>query len=77
MRGYLIHGRKINVVLSDGRIITEGNNTVERIERNFVDFSDLGRLWLIPPRDRTTESSGVSVFSGRNPNAPKTLAEDA
>lgn len=49
VRGWAQRGGKLNVVLSDGRTLTEEDGTLERRTRSFVDFKSGERLWLMSP----------------------------
>ncbi|WED66829.1 hypothetical protein PXH66_08200 [Synoicihabitans lomoniglobus] len=70
VRGYIVKGSHVNVLLSDGRTITERDGELdengnvirpflERVERNFVELRDLGRVWLGPPRNRSEKSPNM------------------
>ncbi|WED65871.1 hypothetical protein PXH66_03290 [Synoicihabitans lomoniglobus] len=74
VRGYIVKGSHVNVLLSDGRTITERDGELddvgnvirpflERVERNFVELRDLGRVWIGPPRSRNQVSTGGENFS--------------
>lgn len=39
---------RYNITLSDGSERTESDGTVESFGRNYVDLTDLGRLWVRP-----------------------------
>jgi len=40
VHGYVVRGSRVNVLLSDGRTLIEGDPTLDRIERNRVVFRD-------------------------------------
>jgi len=46
VRGYIVLAGRVNILLSDGRTLTEGDGTVARIERNRVVLQDGTTLWL-------------------------------
>lgn len=61
VRGYVVSGRKVNVHLSDGRILTEDDPELERVRRNGVVVSGQ-KLFMRPLADpaKPLESSGSS-----------------
>jgi len=50
--GYVVRGRSLNVSLSDGRVLTEGDGSIARIDRNAVVLKD-GTRYYMKPIDRT------------------------
>lgn len=59
VRGYVVRGGRVNVMLSDGRVLTEKDRELEAIERNHVVVSGQ-RIWMARPASssRAIEASG-------------------
>lgn len=66
--GYIARGRKINVQLSDGRILTELDEEMKapgvRMERNALHLTDGKRLFLMPAK--RTEKAPEPVEAEKN-----------
>lgn len=60
VRGYVIRGRRLNVFLSDGRTLTEADESIKRIERNFVELKTGEKYWLVAPF-AVPKSEGLGV----------------
>lgn len=58
MVGYAVKGARINVVLSDGRTLTEADPELERVERNSVTVRGV-KYWLESPKDRRIDKDGA------------------
>jgi len=56
--GYVVRGGKVNVLLSDGRTLSEHDGVLDRVTRNFVETKQGERYWL--QRNRSTPAT-VSV----------------
>lgn len=67
--GYVARGRKINVTLSDGRTLTERDDNLARVERNFIELKTGERLWLKSPIP-LSEGAGVRVTPDRKDGVP-------
>lgn len=52
VRGFVMKGNRINVILSDGRTLTEDDGTLSRIARNFVETTDGERYWVGTPQEQ-------------------------
>ena len=49
VKGWITRGGRVNVVLSDGRTLTEGDGMLVRVERNSVTLADGSKLWMHAP----------------------------
>lgn len=65
--GYITHAGKVNVTLSDGRTITERDEILTRVERNFIELRSGERLPLrvgpgvSPARPEAVERGGTPL----------------
>jgi hypothetical protein len=59
VRGYIVKGGKVNVLLTDGRTVTERDG-LSRVSRNSVEI-DGETLWLAEAKDRPERSSQPAV----------------
>jgi len=71
--GWLIRGHKVNVQLSDGRVLTEKDPEVAKIERNALHLSGGQRLFLRPAEAR---SGSVVEAVPPAPAAPGVVGPD-
>jgi len=65
--GWVQKGDKINVVLSDGRTLTELDGMMQARQRNFVEFKTGERLWMQPMEKRILPPSQAIVPRGTPP----------
>lgn len=65
--GYLVRGKTVNVILSDGRVLTEADPILERIDRNGVIVSGK-KIYVRPIRGRqTAQAEPLIVNSQQRP----------
>jgi hypothetical protein len=72
MTGFMWVGKRVNVTLSDGRVLTEKDGSIVRVERNFVELITGERYWM-----RTPKSVPVSVGAGGGSPPDRQRAEAA
>lgn len=77
--GYLVRGRKINVQLSDGRVLTERDPELQaegfRLERNALHFADGRRLFLLGrPRESVSMEGVIESIPSPEPSQGDTVS---
>lgn len=59
VRGYVVRGHRLNVVLSDGRVLIENEPQIERLERNRLVMKD-GTAYYMQPFKQSGSSSSLA-----------------
>lgn len=73
--GYVTDGRRVNVQLSDGRVITEKDKELARLERNAVHLSTGERIFIMSRRPLDAQIP-VSIENAQaNPQQTSNLSE--
>jgi len=66
MLGYVARDRTINVLLSDGRVITEADPELLRVTRQFVELRDGSRYYFKRPASSGSALANGGASTGRN-----------
>lgn len=69
VRGYAVGRGQLNVLLSDGRVLSEGDGILARIERNYIELRDGRRIYRQP-----SAGSGARVAPVRSDTEVPTVA---
>lgn len=69
VRGYAVGRGQLNVLLSDGRVLSEGDGILARIERNYIELKDGRRIYRQP-----SAGSGAKVAPVRSDTEVPTVA---
>jgi hypothetical protein len=72
--GIVAHNGRVNVLLSDGRILTEEDGSLKFIGRNFVLLSTGERLWMTAPKPRAPLPQSVGAGGDSPPDRQRAEA---